>query len=170
MGTLRKLPEWLSAATGNQSNEALLRKAMTTKFPSTQILMELAEELSAKNCELQLQWVRRRVDPQGEALEWRVLGRLGRLLSRALKLFMVAELWPKAGDSIAPGPSRRVKELPVPVQDKDLLGRWKPEGSDTYARTFAGRVARLQALRWPDGQIATIGWMSGRLRQTWFHG
>ena len=24
--------------------------------------------------------------------------------------------------------------------------RWKPEGSDTYARTFAGRVARLQAL------------------------
>ena len=86
---------------------------MTTKFPSTQILMELAEELSAKNCELQLQWVRRRVDPQGEALEWRVLGRLGRLLSRALKLFMVAELWPKARDSIAPGPSRRVKELPV---------------------------------------------------------
>ena len=34
----------------------------------------------------------------------------------------------------------------VPPQDKDLLGRWKPEGSDTYARTFAGRVARLQAL------------------------
>eukprot|EP00439_Symbiodinium_sp_Y106_P058225 s6478_g8.t1 len=62
------------------------------------------------------------------------------------------------------GPSRRIKELPVqgywtehsersvlstglslmevPPQDKDLLGRWKPEGSDTYARTFAGRVAR----------------------------
>ena len=32
---------------------------MTTKFPSTLILMELAEELSAKNCELQLQWIRR---------------------------------------------------------------------------------------------------------------
>ena len=45
--------------TDNQSNEALLKKAMTTKFPSTLILMELAEELSAKNCELQLQWVRR---------------------------------------------------------------------------------------------------------------
>ena len=81
----------------NQSNEALLRKAMTTKFPSTLILMELAEELSAKNCELQLQWIRRdlnqladdltnenfasfdpnfRVDLKGEALEWRVLGRL----------------------------------------------------------------------------------------------
>ena len=70
---------------------------MTTKFPSTLVLMELAEELSAKNCELQLQWIRRdlnqladdltnenfasfdpnfRVDLKGEALEWRVLGRL----------------------------------------------------------------------------------------------
>ena len=44
--------------TDNQSNESLLRKAMTTKFPSTLILMELAEELSAKNCELQLHWIR----------------------------------------------------------------------------------------------------------------
>ena len=33
----------------------------------------------------------------------------------------------------------------VAPQDKDLLGRWKPEGSDTYARAFGGRVARLQA-------------------------
>ena len=80
--------------TDNQSNEALLRKAMTTKFPSTLVLMELAEELSAKNCELQLQWIRRdlnqladdftnenfasfspdfRVALEGEKLEWRVL-------------------------------------------------------------------------------------------------
>ena len=36
--------------------------------------------------------------------------------------------------------------MEVPPQDKDLLGRWKPEGSHTYARTFAERVARLQAL------------------------
>ena len=83
--------------TDNQSNESLLRKAMTTKFPSTLILMELAEELSAKNCELQLQWIKRdlnqladdltnenfasfdpnfRINLEGEALEWRVLGRL----------------------------------------------------------------------------------------------
>ena len=68
---------------------------MTTKFPSTLVLMELAEELSAKNCELQ--WIRGdlnqladdltnenfasfdpnfRIDLKGEALEWRVLGRL----------------------------------------------------------------------------------------------
>ena len=33
----------------------------------------------------------------------------------------------------------------VAPQDKDLLGRWRPEGSDTYARAFGGRVARLQA-------------------------
>ncbi|OLQ03582.1 Anthranilate N-benzoyltransferase protein 2 [Symbiodinium microadriaticum] len=45
--------------TNNKSNEALLKKAMTTKFPSTLVLMETAEELSAKNCELQLQWIRR---------------------------------------------------------------------------------------------------------------
>ena len=32
---------------------------MTTKFPSTLVLMEAAEELSAKNCELQLHWIRR---------------------------------------------------------------------------------------------------------------
>ena len=83
--------------TDNQSNESLLKKAMRTKFPSTLVLMELAEELSAKNCELQLQWIRRdlnqladdltnenfasfdpnfRIDLKGEALEWRVLGRL----------------------------------------------------------------------------------------------
>ena len=36
--------------------------------------------------------------------------------------------------------------MDVPPQDKDLLGRWKPEGSDVYARSFGGRVARLQAL------------------------
>ena len=49
----------LRGYTDNKSNEALLRKAMTTKFPSMLILMELAEELAAKNCELQLQWIRR---------------------------------------------------------------------------------------------------------------
>ena len=81
----------------SKKKESLLRKAMTTKFPSTVVLMELAEELSAKNCELQLQWIRRdlnqladdltnenfasfdpnfRIDLKGEALEWQVLGRL----------------------------------------------------------------------------------------------
>ena len=34
--------------------------------------------------------------------------------------------------------------LETPPVDKDIPGRWKPEGSDTYARSCGGRVARLQ--------------------------
>ena len=45
--------------TYNQSNESLLKKFMTSKFPSTLILMELAEELTAKRCELKLHWLKR---------------------------------------------------------------------------------------------------------------
>eukprot|EP00439_Symbiodinium_sp_Y106_P036849 s6509_g4.t1 len=81
--------------------------------------MELAEELSAKNCELQLQWIRRdlnqladeewlllkrsfdpnfRVDLKGEALEWRVLGRL---LAHATSYFEVL------------GSAKRTKKAPA---------------------------------------------------------
>ena len=35
--------------------------------------------------------------------------------------------------------------MDIPPAHKDLLGRWKPEGSDI--RSYGGRVARLQA-RW----------------------
>ena len=45
--------------TDNQSTESLLKKFMTSKFPSTLIFRELAEELTAKRCELKLQWLRR---------------------------------------------------------------------------------------------------------------
>ena len=38
----------------NQSNEALVKKAMTTKFRSALVLLELAEELAAKSCALGL--------------------------------------------------------------------------------------------------------------------
>ena len=37
--------------------------------------------------------------------------------------------------------------MEVPPQNKDLLGRWKPEGSDVYARFFGGRVERPGPLR-----------------------
>ena len=78
--------------TDNKSKEALLKKAMTTKY-----LMETAEELSHKNCELQLQWIRRDInqladdltneefkesDPglrivlKRESFKWRILDRL----------------------------------------------------------------------------------------------
>ena len=50
----------------------------------------------------------------------------------------------------------------VASQDKDLLGRWKPERSDTYARAFGGRVARLQAqFAQLEKQIATKSSMRG---------
>ena len=83
--------------TDNKSNESLLRKVMTTKYPSMLVLMETAEELSHRNCELQLQWIRRhlnqladdltneefksfdpglRIDLKGEEFRWRILDRL----------------------------------------------------------------------------------------------
>ena len=81
----------------NKQKEALLKKAMTTKYPSMLVLMETAEELSHKNCELQLQWIRRDInqladdltneefkefDPdlrivlEGKNFKWRILDRL----------------------------------------------------------------------------------------------
>ena len=44
--------------TDNKSNEALLKKAM----------METAEELSHRNCELQLQWIRRDINQLADDL------------------------------------------------------------------------------------------------------
>ena len=49
----------LRGFTDNQSNEALVKKAMTTKYPSSLVLLELAEELAAKKCDLSLTWIRR---------------------------------------------------------------------------------------------------------------
>ena len=34
-------------------------ESVTTKFPSTLVLLELAEELAFKSCELGLTWIRR---------------------------------------------------------------------------------------------------------------
>ena len=96
---LAALPEGVAIRgyTDSKSNEALLKKAMTTKYPSMLIFMETAEELSHKNCELQLQWIRRDInqladdltneefkefDPdlrivlKGESFKWRILDRL----------------------------------------------------------------------------------------------
>ena len=49
----------INSYTDNQSNESLLKKFMTSKFPSTLMLIQLVEELIAKRCELKLQWFRR---------------------------------------------------------------------------------------------------------------
>ena len=87
----------LRGFTDNQSNEALVKKAMTTKYPSSLVLLELAEELAAKKCDLSLAWIRRdlnqladdltnekfdsfdpefRVPLKGEDMRWRVLDKL----------------------------------------------------------------------------------------------
>ena len=44
----------LRGFTDNQSNKALVKKAMTTKYPSSLVLLELAEELAAKKCDVSL--------------------------------------------------------------------------------------------------------------------
>ena len=83
--------------TDNQSNEALVKKAMTTKYPSSLVLLELAEELAAKKCDLSFTWIRRdlnqladdltnekfdsfdpefRIPLKGEDMRWRVLDKL----------------------------------------------------------------------------------------------
>ena len=70
---------------------------MTTKFPFTLVLLELAEELAAKSCELGLTWIRRdtnqladdltnesfkdfspefRIPLKGEDIKWRILDKL----------------------------------------------------------------------------------------------
>ena len=41
------------------TQEALVKKAMTTKYPSSLVLLQLAEELAAKRCDLSLTWIRR---------------------------------------------------------------------------------------------------------------
>ena len=80
----------LRGFTDNQSNEALVKKAMTTKYPSSLVLLELAEELAAKKCDLSLTWIWRdlnqladdltdpefRVPLKGEDMRWRVLDKV----------------------------------------------------------------------------------------------
>ena len=41
---------------------------MTSKFPSTLVLMELAEEMSFRHCELKLQWIRRDINQLADDL------------------------------------------------------------------------------------------------------
>ena len=56
--------------------------------------------------------------------------------------------------------------LGVNGPEKDLLGRWKPEGSDTYARSYGGRVAKLQ-LKFAVAagrKTATTSWTSAKWR------
>ena len=115
--------------TDNKSNEALLKKAMTTKYPSMLVLMEIAEELAQKNCELQLQWIRRdinqladdltneefkefdsgqRIDLRGEDFQWRILDRL---LAHADSFYQELGARKREAPARVPKFSRKVRKL-----------------------------------------------------------
>jgi hypothetical protein len=49
----------MHGVTDNKSNEALVVKNMTTKFPSFLVLMEFTEQLRRRGWALELTWVRR---------------------------------------------------------------------------------------------------------------
>ena len=101
-----------------------MKKAMTTKYPSSLVLLELAEELAAKKRDLSLTWIRRdlnqladkltnekfdsfdpefRVPLKGEDMRWRVLDKL---LSCADNLY---ELRKRKAAPV--GPSRKAEKI-----------------------------------------------------------
>ena len=49
----------MEAFTDNKGNSYALRKAMSTKFPLTLLVMELAEEMRANGTVVELSWIRR---------------------------------------------------------------------------------------------------------------
>ena len=88
-----------SRASGHQGlhGQQIQREGYDDEVSSMLILMETAEELSHRNCELQLQWIRRdinqladnltneefkefdpelRIDLDGKSFKWRILDRL----------------------------------------------------------------------------------------------
>ena len=104
-----------------------MKKAMTTKYPSMLVLMEIAEELAQKNCELQLQWIRRdinqladdltneefkgfdsdqRIDLRAEDFQWRILDRL---LAHADSFYR--ELGTRKREAPVPKFGRKVRKL-----------------------------------------------------------
>ena len=62
--------------------------------------------------------------------------------------------------------------LGVTGPEKDLLGRWKPEGSDTYARSYgAGWRSCSSSLLWPlEKTIDITPWTRGRSLAPWLSG
>ena len=50
------------------TQEALVKKAVTAKFLSMLALLELAEELATKSCELGLTWIRRKANQLADDL------------------------------------------------------------------------------------------------------
>ena len=87
----------MKAYTDNRGNSFALKKGMSTRFPLTLLLMELAEEMREKDLRVDLEWISRdrnteaddlsngnwaafdekmRVEVEAEKVEWKVLGDL----------------------------------------------------------------------------------------------
>ena len=62
------VPVVLAAGTDNQSNEYLMRKGMTTRWPLTMINMQLSELLMEANARLQLSWRPRDTNQEADDL------------------------------------------------------------------------------------------------------
>ena len=73
-----------------------------------------------------------RCDEEPDPWEWWALdaGRMGAVLVGALRTL---------------GPVKWPCSIGVQKPERDLLGRWKPEGSDTYVRTYNAAVTRMQS-------------------------
>ena len=56
------------ASTDNQGNRFILNKLMTTKFPLLAFVCEMASELEARNCLLDLGWVPRDQNQEADAI------------------------------------------------------------------------------------------------------
>ena len=58
----------MKAFTDNRGNAFALKRGMSTKFPLALLLMELAEELRSKDLSLDLEWVKRDMNVEADAL------------------------------------------------------------------------------------------------------
>lgn len=129
----------ITAKTDNQGNGFALRKFMTSKYPGTVLLMEMAEELRSHDLGLDLQWVRRddnqladdltnlefgrfseekRVEMSEESITWRVFDRLDReskLLYEAIQM-LKAKSKQLSPDGKSPRPLRGRK--------RKILSKW----------------------------------------------
>ncbi len=128
----------MEAFTDNQGNSFTLRKGMSTKYPLTLLMMEMAEELRQKNLRLDLKWTKRdnnvgadsltnedfsdfskelRVEVKEEDLKWRVLDAL---YPRSSQLFEEVKALKEARREANRARSARGRVL----RKRKILGRW----------------------------------------------
>lgn len=128
----------MEAFTDNQGNSFALRKGMSTKYPLTLLMMEMAEELRHKNLQLDLKWTKRdnnvgadsltnedfsdfskelRVEVKEEDLKWKVLDAL---CPRSSQLFEEVKALKEARREADRARSAHGRVL----RKRKILGRW----------------------------------------------